>query len=398
MTGKKTDSIKASDYKDVLKYIEGYWKEIICYLHKDKFKHLGLPNRFVSPNHDIYRNDQFYWDSYFTILGLVRCGRESIAKGMVNNLLHLQKRFGIIPMRNRFYNLGVSQPPFLTSMIKEVYGETQDLRWKKHVMKAAERELDTYWMNRSLTELHIVHKGLSRYCDHYITHAAAEQESGWDTTSRFHDHALNYLPIDLNCLLYKYEVDLAEFYKSMRSRKKYDQYLLQAETRQRTINKLMWNFKKGFFFDYDYRHRKQSPFYSIAGFYPLWAKLATNTQARKIVENLPRFEYDGGLANTQHTGLSPEYRQHDYPNGWPQQQWIVVKGLMNYGYMNDAERIAKKYLDLIAAMYKKTKKVWEKYDVVECTVSESERYKTQYGFAWTNAVFLRLIDKFTNER
>lgn len=399
MARKKTDSrIVASDYKDVLKYIENYWKEITCYLPKDKFKHLGLPNRFISPNHDIYKNDQFYWDSYFTILGLVRCGRTQIAKGMVDNLIHLQNRFGIIPMRNRFYNLGVSQPPFLTSMIKEVFTETGDHTWRKLAMKAAEAELESYWMNKSLTELHIVHRGLSRYCDHYITHAAAEQESGWDTTSRFHDHALDYLPVDLNCMLYKYEVDLAEFYKSIRSYKKYDQYLLQAETRQRTINKLMWNFKRGFFFDYDYKHKKQVNFYTLAGFYPMWAKLATNTQARKMVDNLHHFEYDGGLANSQAHKLASEYRQHDYPNGWPQQQWIVIKGLMNYGYRKDAERIAKKYLDLIAAMYKKTKKVWEKYDVVDYGVSESERYVTQYGFAWTNAVFLRLVDKFTNER
>jgi alpha,alpha-trehalase len=138
---KPTSTIVATDYKDCLRYIEKYWKEITCYIPKDKFKHLGLPNRFISPNHDIYKNDQFYWDSYFTILGLVKCGREQLAKGMVDNLIHLQKRFGIIPMRNRFYNLGSSQPPFLTAMIKEVYEATGNLRWRKTAMKAAETEL-----------------------------------------------------------------------------------------------------------------------------------------------------------------------------------------------------------------------------------------------------------------
>src|SRR6185503_7601970 len=120
------------------------------------------------------------------------------------------------------------------------------------------------------------------------------------------------------------------FYKIIGNRKKYNEFILQAEKRQRTINKLMWNFKKGFFFDYDYTHEKQSTFYSVAGFYPLWAKLATHTQAKKVSENLKRFEYEGGIANTQSHGLSKEYKQHDYPNGWPPQQWIVLKGLMNY--------------------------------------------------------------------
>ncbi len=163
------------------------------------------------------------------------------------------------------------------------------------------------------------------------------------------------------------------------------------------MNKLMWNFKKGFYFDYDYKHKRQSTFYSIAGFYPLWAKLATHTQAKKMTDNLKKFEYAGGLANTQATGLSDEYKQHDYPNGWPHQQWIVIKGLMNYGFRTDAQRIAKKFLDVNKKVFQKTKKLWEKYDVVKCDIGKSERYPTQHGFGWTNAVFVRLLDKFGNK-
>ncbi len=388
------DSIKIKDYKDCLHYIEKYWKNIICHYPRDKFTHFGLPHKFVSPNDGIYKNDQFYWDSYFIILGLVKCGRAQLAKGMLNNFLFMQKRFNIIPMRNRFYNLGSSQVPFLTSMAKEVFNVTNDIRWFKTVMKAAEMELNNYWMNKSLPEIHIVYKGLSRYCDHYITHLAAEHESGWDMTSRFHNHCLDYLPIDLNCALYKYETDLAEFYKNIRNRKIYNMYLVRSEKRRRTINSLMWNFKTGFYFDYDYKNKRHSNFYSIAGFYPLWAKLATYTQARKMLDKLKVFEFDGGLANSQSTGLSEEYKQHDYPNGWPHQQWIVIKGLMNYGFKDDALRLTKKYLDLNKKILLKTGKLWEKYNVVKCDIGDSERYPTQCGFGWTNAVFIRLLDKF----
>src|SRR6185369_3204993 len=274
--------IKTKDYKSCLRYIEKYWKEIIFYHPDDQYIHLGLPNKFVSPNNGIYKNDQFYWDSYFIILGLVKCGRAELAKGIIDNFLFLQKRFHIIPMRNRFYNLGSSQVPFLTSMAKEVFNVIPDLRWMKNVMNAAEDELKGYWMNKKLTEIHLVYQGLSRYCDHYITHLAAEHESGWDMTSRFHNHCLDYLPVDLNCALYKYETDLAEFYKSVRNHKKSNYYILQSEKRRKKMNSLMWNFKKGFYFDYDYKHKKQSTFYSIAGFYPMWSKLATYTQAKKM--------------------------------------------------------------------------------------------------------------------
>ena len=114
-----------------------------------------------------------------------------------------------------------------------------------------------------------------------------------------------------------------------------------------------------------------------------------------MVEQLPMFEYDGGIANTQPTGLSDEYKQHDYPNGWPPQHWIVIKGILNYGYRDDALRIAKKFLNLNLKMLKKTHHLWEKYNVVECSVGASERYPTQAGFGWTNSVLLGLLDLFT---
>jgi alpha,alpha-trehalase len=390
--------IDKRQYKACLSYIERYWKRITCDYPHDKYMHFGLPHRFVSPNDDIYYNDQFYWDSYFIILGLVRCGRAELAKGMIDNILFMQHRFNIIPMRNRFYNLGSSQIPFLTSMAREVFAVTRDKRWFRTVMNAAEQELKDYWMNKKLTEIHLVHKGLSRYCDHYITHLAAEHESGWDMTSRFHDHCLNFLPVDLNCALFKYESDLADFYRLTRNKKKYNQYLRDSERRRRQINQLMWNFEKGFYYDYDYKHKRRSTFLSVAGFYPLWAKLATHLQARKIVENLRHLEYDGGIANTQPKGLAKDYRQHDYPNGWPQQQWIVIHGLLNYGYTADADRIARKFLDLSKDIFDKTGKFWEKYDVVKCTTGASERYPTQAGFGWTNAIFIRLLSKYTDKK
>src|SRR5690606_16814488 len=107
----------------------------ITYYHpKDKAIHLGLPNKYLAPNNEIFKFDMFYWDSYFTILGLVKDGQVKLAKGMVDNFVYLWDRFGIIPMRNRYYNLGTSQIPFLTSMAFEVYEHTHDKVWLARVM------------------------------------------------------------------------------------------------------------------------------------------------------------------------------------------------------------------------------------------------------------------------
>ncbi|MEP7197918.1 MAG: trehalase family glycosidase [Saprospiraceae bacterium] len=388
-------TIKKQDYKKCLGYIEKYWKEITCYHPKDQFIHLGLPHKFVVPSKGIYKKDQFYWDTYFTIVGLVKCDRTELAKGMVENFHYLFERFKIIPMRNRYYNIGISQIPFFTSMLLEVYESKSNKKWLQKMVLTAEAELKSYWMNPTLTEKHIVFKDLSRYCDHYITHLGAEHESGWDMTSRFHNHCLDYLPIDLNVCLYKYETDIARIYQLCDNRRKENIYLKSAEKRRQTIVQLMWNEKKGFFFDYNFKLKKQSSFYSVAGFYPLWANLATLSQATKVRDSLIEFEYNGGLVNTQSQSLSDEFKQHDYPNGWAPQHWIVVKGLLNYGFKEDAKRIAKKWLDLNTSIFKKTGKLWEKYDVVKCKVgrNNADRYPTQSGFGWTNAVFVRLIEE-----
>lgn len=389
--------INKSEYKDCLNYINYYWDKITFSNTKDKQLHLGLPYPYISPNDNIFKNDQFYWDSYFTILGLVKAKRVKLAEGMVNNFCVLFNRFGIIPMRNRYYNIGTSQIPFLTSMAFEIFNEKKRISWLTKVMKVAELELENYWMNSELTEKHLVYKGLSRYCDHFITHLGAEHESGWDMTSRFGDRCLDYLPVDLNTALYKYEVDIAKVYHLLKDSRKYKHFTERAEKRKKQIRNLMWNKDINFFVDYNYVTKEQNTFCSVAGFYPLWAKIATAKQANIIRERvLPAFEYNGGIVNTQSHGLSNDIKQHDYPNGWPNHQWVVIQGLLNYGFREDAHRIAKKWVDMNAKIFRETGLFWEKYNVVKCDIGafNPNRYPTQSGFAWTNAIFIKIIKEF----
>ena len=374
-------------------YIKKKWKKP-SYFPKSKGIAIGLPNKFISPNNAIFNKDQFYWDTYFTMLGLIDIGRKNLSKGMVENLGFLQKKYGVIPARNRLYNLGVSQPPFLTSMIFEVYEKTGDKKWLKKMIGVAEKELKGYWKKKSGAEYHLITKNLSHYCDHNITHATAEQESGWDMTSRFKEACMNYLPVDLNSCLYKYEIDLAKANSILKNKEKAKKYLAAAKRRENEMRKLMWSEERGFYFDYNYYIEKRAKFYSLAGFYPMWAGIATKQEAKKMVKKLQLFEYDGGLANTQRRGLSPEYRQWDYPNGWPGQQCIVIEGLVNYGYDKMAKRIARKWVDMNTELFIDTGKMWEKYDVVTKQIGKSGRYKTQSGFGWTNGVYIRLLNKY----
>ncbi len=384
-------------YKACLNYIDAYWEKIICFYPEDVETRIGLPHHFVSPNDKRFKNDQFYWDSYFICLGLLAKGETHLVKGIVENFLFLQRRFGIIPSRNQFYNLGISQPPFLSSLVLSVYDKTKNERWLGEMVYMLEKELTKYWVDNDDKHHHILDCGLSRYCDHEITHVTAEHESGWDMTSRFNEHCLNYAPIDLNCLLYKYEIDLAEIFSTLHDTKKAKHYKALADKRKKLITKYCWHEEQGFFFDYNHEEKKQSDFFSLAGFYPLWTGLATQHQAHKLKHHIAQFECEGGLANTQKNNLSEEYKQWDYPNGWPNQQFIVISGLAKYHFTDDALRLTRKWLDLNNSVFKKTKKLWEKYDVVALKKGKDGRYPTESGFAWTNAVFVLLNDFLKHE-
>jgi alpha,alpha-trehalase len=379
-----------------LDYIERYWKKTEYSHPKDVGLRIGVPNPYISPNHTRFKGDLFYWDSYFQNLGLIESGRIELAKGIVENLCYLFTRFGVIPARNRFYDLGQSQPPFLTSMILDVYKVIKDEEWLRRMTLVAEEELKKYWMARIFfaREGHLVHEGLSRYSTHVLTHQIAEHESAWDLTSRYKHNCLDYLPVDLNSLLYKYEADLKSIYTMLGNSVKVRKYSSMASSRKKKIIKLMWTEKRGFFFDYNYRMKRRSKFYSLAGYFPMWVGIATDKQAKRMVRNLRKFEYRGGLATTQKEGLSKKFRQWDYPNGWASVNWIVIDGLMRYGYESQARRVALKWVRMNKRVYDRTHKFWEKYNVVRCSPGKSGRYINQYGFGWSNAVYLKLVNMF----
>lgn len=383
--------IKKEDYSDCLKHIDKYWSKVIYRTSKDSGLLIGVPNRYVAPSNGEFKKKMYYWDSYFIILGLLSSGKTALSKGIVDNLLHLFQRFKFIPASNRFYHLAKSNPPFLSSMVLEVFQGTQDVKWLKAAAKANQGEYEEVWTS----DKRQAKNGLSHYWDPTYYHDQAEDESGWDTTSRFLKRGLDINPIDLNSLLYKYETDLAYIHGILKNKKKSEQWLGKASLRKRRINQYMWDKKQGFFFDYDFVSKKKTPVWSLAGYFPLWAGLASRKQAGLLRERLVRFEKAGGLVTTDKKYLKDGQHQWDYPNGWANLHWIVIKGLLNYGFHDDAERLAKKWLDTCKIVFNKTGKFWEKYDVVKQEVGRSERYPPQHGFGWTNGVFIKLIDEFS---
>jgi len=382
------------------KYIENTWSELTVSTKEDNDTHLGLPNPFIAPSahrvEDFVFKDQFYWDTFFTIVPLIGTERHDLAVGMVDNLLFLLEKLGYVPNSNNRVHLGRSQPPLLSSMVDLVYQHDKDRSWLERAYGLLKKEYYQVWVSTEQPHLRRVYDGLSRYYHDNGTHRGAEDESGWDYTTRFEDETLNYLPIDLNSLLYKMEMDLSKFASEFGLDDEAKDWQEAANNRKEIVNRLLWNEENGLFFDYNYIKRRQSPVFSLAAYTTMFCGLAEEGQVSRLVENLSLFETEHGLATTKKTDEAIVGKQWASPNGWAPLHYLVVEGLKKYGYKQEARKIAEKWVKTVSNKYQQDGLVYEKYNVVEpSNLPTSAIYPDQYGFAWTNAVTLNFINEFS---
>lgn len=404
----------AEEYKDCLNYIDSYWDNLIRLPDNKNVRNgfLPLPYLYIIPNDKKFSN-LFYWDSYFMFRGLMGTNRSHVMRFVVDDFIHLYKKYGIIPNFNSHASADRSQPPFLSSMVRDVFRQERRKKWFENRMDYARHEYNHVWNDTDGSYNHRVEGyELNKYGDRDIGYShTAELESGWDFTSRFYNRCAEFLPVDLNSFLYKYETDF--IYEENLFQRAHEMHFWhkKADIRREHMYEHLWNEEKGFFFDYDYINKSQSSFFSLAGFTPLWAGIAYEHQAAKMVLNLPLFETRYGLLITAEQSMpkdvlrdSPipeEYKrffesmlkpkQWDYPHIWPPLEYLTVIGLLKYGYIDDAKRIMKKSLKAQAKIFRKYNTFFEKINGVKGDAAISFHYPNQSGFGWTNAEFFRYV-------
>lgn len=387
-------------------YIKENFPKTIRENKKDDGTLIGLPYPYTVPCMSGAFQEMYYWDTYFTNRGLIYCGYVSQAKNNVDNMLYLVERFGFMLNGNRTYFLRNSQPPFLSLMVRDIYDKTGDKAWLKGAAKTLEKEYG-FWQSKRTTPT-----GLNRYsfdsngADYNIyvealserlgfeapiegdknkaEHFMVNAESGWDCTPRFEFKGYYYNPVDLNCLLYAYEKNM-EFF-SLETGGDGAIWKERAENRRSAMDKLMKT-ENGVYLDYDFDGKKQSPVFSAASMFPMFVGLADEVSAKATVENLYRIETDYGIAATEKFELKGRY-QWGYPNGWAPLHFITVKALLNYGYKDDAKRVANKYVTMVEENFKKTNNLWEKYNVADGSINTCNEYEMPPMLGWTAGVYL----------
>jgi alpha,alpha-trehalase len=406
---KKSTQLTAGDVEAAREYVKNYWVNLERYHPKDEDSLIGLPKPYLVPSyaegHEFDYDELYYWDSYFMVQGMLDEQHKELVMGILEDLVNIYKRFKIIPNASRLYFTGRSQPPFLTSFIFDVYqAYDPGKEWLKSMISVAKDEYATVWMGTRKPNARLVYQGLSRYYDFNYLHDIAEAESGWDMTPRFARKALNYLPVDLNALLYKYEMDFARAARILDNEEEAAKWEAAAEHRKEAMNNLMWSNLRGMYYDYNFVKERRGIVSSLAAFFPLWAGMVDDKQAKQLVKALKKFEFKGGLATTDTQPLNQLVpgkmpTQWAYPNGWAPLQFVVIQGLERYGFHEDAQRIARKWIKNNLDWFNQHGIFLEKYNVVQPDKPPQRGvYPSQTGFGWTNAVFERLCNDYLGPR
>jgi alpha,alpha-trehalase len=430
------DTYKTNTTDDVVTHIKNLWSVLKRTPDKtvEGSSLLPLPYPYIVPGGRF--REVYYWDSYFTMLGLKESGETAMIKDMVRNFAFLIQNYGHIPNGNRTYYLGRSQPPFFSVMVELLASAIGDSVYQEF-LPAMEKEYE-FWMDGSdklkpgqawrrvvrLKDGDI----LNRYWDdatvprqeswredvltaqksgrdkiEMYQHLRAAAESGIDFGSRWFADEKNLVtirttdlvPVDLNCLLYHLEWAISKA-MLMNKDSTANEYRRKAIHRGELIEKYCWNKTVNFYTDYDFRTNRQSNHINPAGMYPFcfinenpdYMSFLGSKVAEVIREKLLK---PGGIAASEFaTG-----QQWDAPNGWAPLEWMTIWGLDRCGQKDLAADIATRWVRLNEKVYKETGRILEKYNVVDIDKGAGGgEYPDQDGFGWTNGVLLELIGKY----
>ena len=388
---------------------------------------LALPQAYIVPGGRF--SETYYWDSYFTMLGLAESGRNDLLKCMADNFAWMIEKYGHIPNGNRTYYLSRSQPPVFALMVElfEEDGVRGARRYYEHLLMEY-----AFWMdgseslNLNQAYRHAVRMPdgslLNRYWDDRDTprdeswiedvetakHSGrppsevyrdlrAGAESGWDYSSRWlrdtqrlaSIRTTQFIPIDLNAFLFKLESTIANLSGLKGDREGEAMFRQRASDRRAAVNRYLWDEEKGCYRDYDWRRGEQALF-SAASIVPLYVGMVTHEQADRIaVAVRERLLTPGGMMATEYeTG-----EQWDKPNGWAPLQWMAIQGFKLYGNDSLGDEIAHRWLNTVNGFYQQHHKLIEKYHIAGGTPREGGggEYPLQDGFGWSNGVARRLI-------
>ena len=320
--------------------------------------------------------DLYDWELFYDGIALAYTGGESCAVSGLKMFLADQRPDGFISRRILQQPLGSDIP----ELWQRIFVEEGKEHCKPFLFQTAlligrtRGSLD--WLTAGEYE------GLKRYLEHWFQAWDADGNGLCEWSSGPHSGADTQLArigpwgsrycegTDLNCMIVRECQAAACVARALGRQKDAADFDREAERRGLIIQQTLWDEEDGFFYDRDIRTGKLIKVKSSAAFLPLWAGVATEHQARVLVERhlrnpeefwtpFPVPSYARSEASyTQYyqpppgldplTALGPGHA--NWCGGmWPHWDYLFAHGLMDYGFKEEAGQIAAKLQEVVSA-------------------------------------------------
>ncbi|KAK2587703.1 hypothetical protein KPH14_003818 [Odynerus spinipes] len=428
----------ASDLNQIWKMLGRKMKDDVK-LNQDRYSIIYVPHPVIVPGGRF--REFYYWDSYWIIKGLLLSEMYQTARGMLTNFAMIVDKIGFIPNGGRIYYTMRSHPPLLIPMVEEYLQVTKDYKWLKEHFWLLEKEFDFWLTNRTVdVEKDGVKYTLARYYeessgprpesyredvqtsqsfrtaeekDNYYSELKTAAESGWDFSSRWFildgtnkGNLTNLktrciIPVDLNSIMYRNAVLLAQYSQRMGNATKATYYLKIADDWKKAVTAVLWHDEVGAWLDYDIMNEIKRDYFYPTNVLPLWTHCYDAARKEEFVSKVLKYLEKsqimlnvGGIpATLEHSG-----EQWDYPNAWPPLQYFIIMALNNTQdpwAQRLAYEISERWVRSNYKAFNETHSMFEKYDAtVSGGYGSGGEYEVQLGFGWSNGIVMVLLDKY----
>lgn len=393
--------------KEVLDYIKENWKNSV------REPQNGVPYPFTSPSIEIMYKDFYYWDNYFINKGLLLDGYEDQVKNNLDNIAYFINKIGYMPNANTLLNR--TQPPFFSRMIRDYYEFKKDkgilnlylstlLKEYKFFMTKRINKfgLNEYKCDTNDEDIKIHYDGLACRVEQYSDTREGQlkigkdiiaiAESGLDFNMRFKTEESRidiskFLQLDINCIMFDVENNIAYFYKELGDNVNSKKYTELANKRKDLINKYFLT-EDGIYLDFNFVENKFSSIVSAISLYPYLFGISNDKNGAKKIFDKLNLEYGVTVCEKRDDTI---FYQWDYPTMWGEFTLFIFDALMNVGLTKEAEITKNKFINVIDSNFEKYHKLFEKYDATNGKISNAE-YQSPDMLGWTAAAYRILSD------
>ncbi|MBQ7995767.1 MAG: hypothetical protein IJ247_06130 [Bacilli bacterium] len=315
-----------------------------------------IDSYWTTPDRVPHRH-MWMWDSAFHSMAMVTYN-PSLAKVILLAMLKQMREDGFMPhMANPTDSSDITQPCVMSFAANFIYKRTGDKEFLKKCVTYLDKYLTYDMLNRDKN-----HNGLLEWKTEPDYEGCKCGESGLDNSPRF-DFDEEMDCIDFSSFFALDTENLSLIYKELGDEANSKKWEEISYNTKKQIQKMMWDEEDGVYYDCLFSS-KLTKVLTPSSFLPLLAKIPSEEQAKRMVDILTDKSLlwsEAPLASISQK--DPRFSNDMWRGGmWININYLTILGLLNYGYIDTAEELRTKTLDVLDKWYKKTGCIFEFFD------------------------------------